>query len=270
MKNQKGPALSELSESNGFTPIIILVVVALAVGVYFAYKNLLSKPPAVTEQTNLNLSTAESNFPVPSDWETYTNTKLGFYIRYPKTLKLKSVEANPKAEYREYNRKCESGEIDGCGGSRYPDFRTDFVDSNGITIFSVTVYQLPVKDYGLGDIEKDNFTYGVNIANLEETGNYSSSDKSLIEKIPSTLAFIGPDKPLSCLWSTELGPGFDPIKDNVYIEENKNSLSLLSGYLYDESVKSCNKTSFYTWTDQKDTDAPPFKTQDECQSTCVN
>jgi hypothetical protein len=202
--------------------------------------------------------------------ETYTNTKLGFTIQYPNSLNIIPVDADPKAENREYIRKCESGEIDGCGGSRSPDFRVDFQQGGEDTLFSVVVYQLPMVKYGLADLLKNTFSYGVRVADLNNISNLSSKDKLALSKenLLSTLTFIEPEKSLLCLWDTEISLGFDPVDDKEYIDDNIEGLVLISGYYVNPKSGVCEKAEYYSWLGQQDTHKPPFETQEDCRLTC--
>jgi len=260
----------------------ILALAATGIFGYNYYRS--SQQPAITA---VPTPTQVTQTPANTELETYSNTKLGYTIKYPKSLNIKVIEADPKAENREYIRKCESGEIEGCGGARSPDFRTDFKQGN-VPLFSVSVYQQQVLDSGLGDILRDTFTYAVsrsttteNLSPEELSGaitNATNVESLSIEEINfltkenllSQLEFIEPDAPLLCLWDVELGPGFDPEEDKEYIEEHKEDLYLHSGYYVSPLSESCESTSFYSWDTQLEKDKPPFTTENDCLNTCFN
>src|SRR3989338_10689805 len=95
MKNQKRPALREdirlssvedQSESNGFVSIIILIILALAVGGYFAYQNFqlkMSAPSASTSSSPTAITAPTEN------WKIYTDKTLGFSLENPPNWFLK-------------------------------------------------------------------------------------------------------------------------------------------------------------------------------------
>lgn len=249
-------------KNSGLAPIIIiLLITVVAAGAYFlGTKNKLLFP-------QISLSPSPALDPT-ANWELYKNSKFGFFVKYPSELNLTPKEFDIKANQREYIQKCETGVYKGCGGGRWPDYKIIFTRQNGNSAFDVRIYQLPVKQ-SFGGVEKDSFTF------IVSTGGYFGEniesepvDEQTLDLISSTLGFIKPDKPLACLWSTEGGPGFDPEKDKEYIDEWGDNLTLLFGYYFSQSKQSCQKTTFYTWKEQTDTDASPFNTLDECVSSC--
>lgn len=207
--------------------------------------------------------------------ETYTDTKLGYTIKYPSSLGISIIEGTPKQDYLQYVEDCETGKIDGCGGSRYPDFRKYFM-INDTYIFSISVYQLPVVDFGLADLVRDNFSYeifGFNGQYDKILSSYPDLAWVTEDNLLSQFEFIEPDLPLSCLWDTTLA-GFEPDDDREYIrkyiEENKENLSLYSGYFVNPSTNKCEFTEIYAWGSEENNDIPPFSTLEECLNTCTN
>lgn len=250
----------------GFAPVLVLLILAIGALAFLGIKHLIS-----TNQFPINLPGA-STTPSPTqisttDWRTYSNTKYGFSIKYPQTLDLRPTEFDQKKARRDYVNKCESGEIEGCGGGRWPDFLINFILPNNNTLFSVGIYQLPVKSSGLADVENDNFSYSVRL-NPDEVDKLKSDEKEMTKQISSTLSFVAPDMPLSCLWLPDFGPGFDPIKDKDYIEQNIQNLVKLHGFYYLATSNVCKEITFYTWEGQEKTDAPPFTTSTECVLKC--
>lgn len=201
--------------------------------------------------------------------KTYTNKKYGFSISYPKELTLTPIEVDINTNYQDYISKCKNEVYEGCGGSAWPDFKISFLRPNNKAAFDVGIYQLPVSE-SLGGTENQSFTFIVSTFRLfGEEGDIDPVNDNELNKITSTLRFIEPDKPLSCLWSNK-NWRFDPIKDKAYIEENKNNLAELIGYFYDKNQQSCQKTIFYTWKSQIEDDRAPFNGLSECNLTCVN
>ena len=206
---------------------------------------------------------AVPSWQIPVEMETYQDEKLGYSIQYPKRLHLSAVDAKPKLASKAYEEACKTGKINGCGGSRYPDFQTDFKTPEGNVIFSVYVYQFPSKQYGLGDIVRDNFTYGVRLEDL--SGIVSLVDRYHIQHVLSTMDFIVPEKPLNCLWSPELSPGLT--RDQVIKLDNQTDY--ISGYYFDSNTNACKKTLFYDQTNPDNVTSPPFKDIKECELSCI-
>lgn len=91
MRNQKG-----------FAPILIILLIALAIGGYLFYSDKIPLPqttsplsPSASQEPNGSLETA--------NWKTYTNTKYNFSFKYPSddskeygTFKLLGENNNPK------------------------------------------------------------------------------------------------------------------------------------------------------------------------------
>ena len=67
-------------KSKGFAPIIILVLIALAVVGYFGYKNYWPKLQSLVIPTPTEIPDLTTN------WKTYTNSKIGFSLKYPDSL----------------------------------------------------------------------------------------------------------------------------------------------------------------------------------------
>ncbi len=74
----------------GFAPILIILLIALAVGGYSIYSNYLNNQTKPTPQPTTHSTPQPS--PSPADeianWKTYTNTKYGFSLKYPPTYIL--------------------------------------------------------------------------------------------------------------------------------------------------------------------------------------
>ncbi len=237
--------------------------------IFLGYRNYLLK----REVTNLQREIASKPSPSPSPssttgWVQYKSDKFGFTIRYPEALEVEAKEVDIKADYKKYVEKCKTGVSGGCGGGRWPDFKISFLRPSGKAAFDVDIYQLPVKEY-FGGIERDNFTY------LVGAGRYSGEDIELdpvdsktLDAIALTLDFFEPKQPLACLWSTELGPGFNPEEDKDYIKEHSSQLVKLSGFYFNSSRNSCQNITFYTWKGQEETDKPPFSDLKGCTSSC--
>lgn len=70
----------------GLAPILIVILIAAAVGGYFIYQKQI-KPVVVPQQTaqpsSTNASPAPTGVGEIANWKTYTNTKVGFQIKYP-------------------------------------------------------------------------------------------------------------------------------------------------------------------------------------------
>jgi hypothetical protein len=64
--------------------LIILIIMILGIGGLFIYKKYFSKPivQSIGNSTNQPVSTPDPT----TDWQTYTNDKLGFSFKYPKEL----------------------------------------------------------------------------------------------------------------------------------------------------------------------------------------
>ncbi len=95
---QRGPVLSERSESNGFAPILIVILLAVSLaGGYFVYSSLRGVPPKADD---VAISPTISSTPKPTEstssadmtnWKIYTNEdgknilqyKNAYTIQYP-------------------------------------------------------------------------------------------------------------------------------------------------------------------------------------------
>lgn len=80
-------------QKNKLMPIllIVLILTILGVGGMYAYKNFFVKVP---EPTPTPIATPESTPDPTADWETYTNTKRGYSMRYPTDWTVKEVSEN--------------------------------------------------------------------------------------------------------------------------------------------------------------------------------
>lgn len=83
-------------KQNGFAPIIILILIALAVVGYFGYKNFWPKPKTsgVTSLVSTPTAAPAATTDPTVNWKTYTNTKYNFSIQYPKEWYIQATVQN--------------------------------------------------------------------------------------------------------------------------------------------------------------------------------
>ncbi|MDO8570435.1 MAG: PsbP-related protein [Candidatus Daviesbacteria bacterium] len=91
---QKGfLTLSERSESKGFAPILIIILIALAVGGYLLYQKQVkpvATPQPVIQPTSVpTISPSATDSAETANWKTYTNSKYGFSFKYPQDYAIK-------------------------------------------------------------------------------------------------------------------------------------------------------------------------------------
>lgn len=238
------------------TPRILIILIIILTGVigYFGFHYY---------QLSQELAKAQ---PTPSDTVTpllghYQNDKFGFEINYPQEWSLTAKEYDIQTDYRKYLRKCESGEIDGCGGSRWPDYQLEFYN-NDKHYFNVNIHVIPLAQY-LGGKENSGFTYSVQKinynTNIAQTPTYYITD-SMVELLQESLSFINPARPLGCLWIPDF-VGIDISRPGI----NKSIYSTAKAYYYDNKKNSCQSEDIYYG------DGPniPFSSIDECQKSCV-
>ncbi|MDO8570375.1 MAG: hypothetical protein Q7R97_02220 [Candidatus Daviesbacteria bacterium] len=90
----------------GFAPILIVILIALAVGGYLIYQN--QPKPVVISQPIVQPTSAPIISPIASasaaetaNWKTYTSNKYGFSYKYPQDFKIvNELQVN---QYRRYN-----------------------------------------------------------------------------------------------------------------------------------------------------------------------
>lgn len=137
--------------------------------------------------------TSESSlFPVVdmSSWRTYTNQKYNFRLKYPTELNLMPKEVNIQQDYEDYNHKCEDGTYNGCGGSRWPDYKITFFRTNGKGAFDISIWEGEDTSLYLQSIPHNGYAYSVStFRSFDEDGEIDPLGASIIEKIYSTLEF---------------------------------------------------------------------------------
>lgn len=252
--------------------VIVLILISVFISNWSNENKITKKQLNIINPTIINNTLVPSkNFANKTNWKNYSNDKFGFSLKYPENLELTAKEINIKLNYSEYANKCKTGKIQGCGGSRWPDFKISFLRPNGKAAFDVKIYQMPVSNY-FGGVEHDQFTFLVQTFRFyDEKIELDPVSPEVLAEIETTLEFQAPKKPLICLWRhTDLGPGFDPVKDKQFIEENKKDLSQVEGYFFNNSTDNCEVEIFSTWTNQLDSDKPPFITKQDCQIICLN
>ncbi len=81
-------------KQKGFTPILILILIALGIGGYFLYNNY-SNLSRVQSRDNHYKTPSQNNFDETANWETYQNTKHGYSFKYPSSLPLnENIDGN--------------------------------------------------------------------------------------------------------------------------------------------------------------------------------
>lgn len=76
------PSLTWWSESKGLAPLVIIILIALAVGGYLLYQKQL-KPAVPQPSVNPVASPVPTGAGETTNWETYTNEKCKFSLQYP-------------------------------------------------------------------------------------------------------------------------------------------------------------------------------------------
>jgi predicted PurR-regulated permease PerM len=92
-----------MNQQKDFANIVFIILIVVLAGVV-GYSALVKKSPEITQQTTTPVQQSQSNnqasqapeSPMPiqkeiSDWETYTNTRFGFVVRYPKDWRAPEV-----------------------------------------------------------------------------------------------------------------------------------------------------------------------------------
>jgi len=208
-----------------------------------------------TAQTNVNQQDSD----LVTSYNVYKNDKYGFEIKLPSSLKVNAIDYDIQSDQREYIRKCDSGEIDGCGGSRWPDYQVKFQDGLQQTLFTVDIHVIPVVQY-LGGKENNGFTYYVSAGQNTQGEFMPGVTETVIDSIENSLSFISAENPVQCLWT----PEFVAVDINRPVID-KNIYSQASGYYFDQKTQHCAPISLYHG------DGPniPFQEMQSCTSTCV-
>lgn len=209
-----------------------------------------------TTQNNTNQYGVNSQ---NTDVTEYQNEKYGFKIEYPSELRVSAVDYDIQAAQREYLRKCYSGEIAGCGGSRWPDYQVRFQDGSGQTLFSVSIHVIPVAQ-NLGGKENNGFTYFVSGGRNNRGEFIQGVDESVVKSIQESLSFIPTKIPVQCLWT----PEFIAVDVNEPGIE-KNIYSQASGYYFDQETQSCKSIFLYHGNGPN----IPFQDMRSCTSSCI-
>ena len=74
-----------MNKQKGLAPILIILLIAAAVGGYFIYANYLNNQTRVTQQ---NTKSSPSPTDETANWKTYTHNELSYSIKYPQSWAL--------------------------------------------------------------------------------------------------------------------------------------------------------------------------------------
>jgi hypothetical protein len=110
-----------------FLGLVVLVTAGFGSGYW--YRGKLVKPESKPTVESRGDCIKPLSAPDTSNWKTYRNEELGFEIKYPDELSIiKPLDYSRqiKEYFSEYTRKCESGEIEGCGGGPLPIYMFKF------------------------------------------------------------------------------------------------------------------------------------------------
>lgn len=215
---------------------------------------------------NLNSVVTSSHTLQDVSWDTtplatYRNDKFGFTLEYPREWNLVAREHDIQADAREYQQKCASGEINGCGGMRWPDYQVRFYQ-DGVHAFDVNIHVIPLADLMNGK-ENAGFTFVVQRVNTNPdftTGATFAISESTNQHLQDTLAFIPTTKPLGCLWL----PDFVAV-DVTRPGMDRSIYEKATAYYYDQVQKNCTMKDIYHG------DGPniPFASLADCQQQCM-
>lgn len=125
MKSTESSILNLVKQS-GLAPILIVILIALAVGGYFVYTNYsnLSRVISRDNQTKSTQSGQTTQTPTPTsdsvvDWKTYTNIELAYSIKYPSSWYTYELKDYP---YEGYPGVIEGNETIITSFSKFPKF----------------------------------------------------------------------------------------------------------------------------------------------------
>ena len=265
-------SLTQQPVPNGKTSWIYVILITILIGVagYFGFHNYQLRQQLTKVQPTSSAIVEDNSLsqkPTSSDTTTpllghYQNDKFGFKINHPQDWNITAKEYDIQADQREYQRKCSSGELDGCGGSRWPDYRVELYNQNSQHYLNVDIHVIPVAE-NLGGKEYQGFTYILYRTNYnknpEEAPKYYVSE-SIDKQIENTLTFYSPPQPLGCLWL----PDFVSVDVNR-VGIDKSTYNHGSGYYFNKTKKSCQNTELY----YGDHPNIPFNSLDDCQKSCV-
>ena len=191
----------------------------------------------------------------------YQNSKFGFKLNFPNDLNLTAKKYDIQAYQKEYIRKCDSGELEGCGGARWPDYQIRFYNEKNQYYFSVDIHVVPVAR-NLGGKEYQGFTFSVlriHYTKPEEAPKYYITE-STVKEIQDSLSFFTSTQPLSCLWL----PDFIAIDTNRQ-SINQSSYEYAAGYYLNQNTNKCQFTEFYYGSGSN----MPFESLEKCQQICL-
>ena len=123
-------------------------------------------------------------------WKVYTNKKYNFQLRYPPELNLVPKEVNIYQNYQDYHQKCVNGTYQGCGGSRWPDYKITFFRTNGKGAFDVDIWKGEEISQYIKSISHNGYAY--NVSTFRSFGEYGEIDpvsEEVIDQILSTFKF---------------------------------------------------------------------------------
>jgi len=203
-------------------------------------------------------------------WNTYVNTTYGFTLKYPKGLDITATPVNIEQARLVYDEFCAKNE--GCSGVRWPEFILNFEDTNNMSVFMIDIYQIPM-DLKLGEKIHNNFTFLVrtpyNIYYFQDLKDIPKRflDDNTLRLIQNSLRFIQPNMPLGCFWNNAFKPSL-PSEYRLQ-PEYEGTIATVSGYYYEKGSSACKISTYDTWTYDANTNAPPFPSQEFCESACL-
>lgn len=199
-----------------------------------------------------------SNTKSYAGWTDYENGKYGFRLKYPADLGVVSIEEyDVQARHREYIRKCESGEYQGCGGLRQPEYQIWFLDSERWPLFMVDIHVVPAAKSLGGKENAEGFTYMVKPSDIDGP-EMPKITSGLINDIQNSLDFIHTEMSLGCLWTGEF-IGVETSDQSIYKQS--------SGFYYNQKDKKCAPVSI--WYPKNDDPKIPFVDLGVCTTICA-